>query len=124
MEFLDISSLGSTYRYAVKIEEKIKQKMQQFVPGNPAQQKPGKGGPNLQNKGQRKYGKYQENQSKPQGKKDTGKTKKDARKWCNFHKSPCHNTVDCHLTQSLVAKVKASESDAGSNSESEPKRRK
>jgi hypothetical protein len=43
MEFLDISSLGVAYRYAVKIEQKLKQKTQQFGPGNPSQQKPGKG---------------------------------------------------------------------------------
>ena len=28
MEFLDISSLGVTYRYAIKIEQKLKQKKQ------------------------------------------------------------------------------------------------
>jgi hypothetical protein len=39
MEFLDISSLGMAYRYVVKIEQKLKQKMQQFGSGNPSQQK-------------------------------------------------------------------------------------
>ena len=29
-----------------------------------------------------------ENHSKPQEKKDHGKTKKDTRKWCDFHKNP------------------------------------
>jgi hypothetical protein len=56
MEFLDISSLGTTYRYAVKIEQKLKQKTQKFGFGNPSQQKSGKGGPNPPNKGQRKDG--------------------------------------------------------------------
>jgi hypothetical protein len=42
MEFLDISSLGVTYRYAVKIENKIKHKTQQFGFVNPSQQKQGK----------------------------------------------------------------------------------
>jgi hypothetical protein len=51
MEFLDISSLGAAYRYAVKIEQKLKQKTWQFVPGNPSQQKAVKGGPNPLNKG-------------------------------------------------------------------------
>jgi hypothetical protein len=53
-EFLDISSLGTAYRYVVKIEQKLKQKTQKFGPRNPSQQKMGKGGPNPQNKGQRK----------------------------------------------------------------------
>jgi hypothetical protein len=46
MEFLNISSLGAAYRYAVKIEEKLKQKTQQFGLGNPSQKNPGKGDPN------------------------------------------------------------------------------
>jgi hypothetical protein len=45
MEFLDISSLDTTYRYVVKIEKKLKQKTWKFRPGNPSQQKPGKGSP-------------------------------------------------------------------------------
>jgi hypothetical protein len=56
-----------------------------------------------------------------QEKKDTRKTKKDNGKWCDFHKSPWHNTVDFHPKQSLVAELKASESDVCYNSESEPK---
>jgi hypothetical protein len=103
MECMDISSLGVTYRYVIKIKQKLKQKMQQFGPGNPSQQKT-RGGPNPQ----RKYGQYQDNQSKPQENKDTGKKKKDIRKWCDFHKSPWHNIVDCRSKQSLVAKVKSS----------------
>jgi hypothetical protein len=46
MEFLDISSLGVTYRYAVKIEQKFKQKKWEFGSANSSQQKQGKGGPN------------------------------------------------------------------------------
>jgi hypothetical protein len=42
----------------------------------PSQQKPGKGSPNPQNKGQRKDGQYQDNQSKPQAKKDTERQRK------------------------------------------------
>jgi hypothetical protein len=120
IEFLEISSLGATYRYAVKIEQKLKQKTRQFGPQNPSQQKTGKGVPSPQNKGRRKYGQYQDNHSKLQAKKNTGKTKKDIRKWCDFHKSPWHNIVDCRSKQSLVAEVKAYESDVGSDSEPEP----
>ena len=42
MEFLDISSLGMTYRYAAKIEQKFKQKERDFGFVN---QKQGKGAP-------------------------------------------------------------------------------
>jgi hypothetical protein len=45
--------------------------------------------------------------------------KKDTGKWCDFHKSSWNNIVDCHSKQSLVDEVKASESDVGSDSESE-----
>jgi hypothetical protein len=118
MEFMEISSLGATYRYVVKIEQKLKQKMQQFGPGNPSHQKLGKSGPNQQRKGQSKYGKHQDNQSKTQAKKDTEKTKKDIGKWCDFHESPWQNIVDFRSKQSLVAEVKASKSYAGFDSES------
>ena len=52
MEFLDISSLGSAYKYAVKIEQKIKQRSKkefQFV--DESQQKVSKGSPNTKTKG-------------------------------------------------------------------------
>jgi hypothetical protein len=98
MKFLDISSLGAAYRYAFKIKQKLKQKTRQFGPGNPSQQKPGKGGSNPHNKGQSKDGQYQDNQSKPQA-KDTEKTKKDIGKCCDFHKSFWHNIVDCRSKQ-------------------------
>jgi hypothetical protein len=42
MEFLDISSLGTTYRYAAKIEHKFKQKKRDFGSAN---QKKVKGAP-------------------------------------------------------------------------------
>ena len=48
MEFLDITSLGMTYHYAAKIEQKFKQKKQEFGSTNP---KPGRGAPEPQNKG-------------------------------------------------------------------------
>jgi hypothetical protein len=35
MEFLDISSLGAAYRYAIKIEQKLKQKMSNLGLGTP-----------------------------------------------------------------------------------------
>ena len=44
MEFLDISSLGTTYQYAAKFEQKFKQKKRDFGSVN---KKKGKGTPKL-----------------------------------------------------------------------------
>jgi hypothetical protein len=121
MEFLDISSLGAAYRYVVKIKQKFKQRNKRGVwICECITTEVRKRNPNTQNKGQRKDGQPQDNQSKPQTKKGNGKTKKDTGKWCEFHKIPWHNTDECHSKQSLVAEMKASESDPGSNSDSEP----
>jgi hypothetical protein len=106
MEFLEILSLGAAYRYVVKIEQKFKkQNKWEFRYANPQQPKYGKGGPNSQEKGQRKYGQPEDNHPKPPTKKGNGKSK-DTRKWCKFHKIPWHNTDECHSKQSLLAEMK------------------
>ena len=56
----------------------------------------------------------------PQEKKNTAKPKKDTGKWCEFHKSSTCNTSECQAKQSLVAEMRAFESDAWSESESGP----
>jgi hypothetical protein len=119
MEFLDISSLGTTYQYAAKIEHKFKQNKQDFGFAN---QKQAKGAPKPQNKGQRQGMVAQDNLPNTQAKNNTAKPKKDMIKWCKFHKSSTHNTSECWSKKSLVVEMRASESDACCDTESEPKK--
>lgn len=39
-------------------------------------------------------------------------------KWCEFHKTPTHSTIECRAKQSLVFEMTTSESDACSNFDS------
>ena len=64
----------------------------------------------------------QENFPKPQAKRNIAKPKKEVGKWCEFHKIPTHTTSECRAKQSLVAEIKDSESDAYSDTESEPEK--
>jgi hypothetical protein len=82
--------------------------------------KKGKGIPNPHSKGQRKEGHSQDNQSKPQQKKGNEKMKKDTGKWCEYHKIPWHNTEQCRSKKSLMVEMKASESEANFDFESNP----
>ena len=115
---MDIASLGTTYRYAINIEHKFKQKRRDFGSAKYSQLKYGKGGPNPQKKGQRKDGLSQDNQSKMKPKNGNEKTKKDMGKWCEYHKIPWHNTKECRSKQSLMAEMKDSELEVDYESES------
>ena len=97
MEFLNISSLGTAYRYALKIEQKFKQKKRDFGSTNPKPKRQSQGGVT------------QDNSLKPQEKNNTTKTKKNTGKWCEFHKTSNHNTSECQAKQSLVVEMKVFE---------------
>jgi hypothetical protein len=85
MDFLDISSLGVAYRYAIKLEKKFKKQTKwEFGFENTPQHNHGKGNPNSQNEGHSKEGQPQEIQSK----KGNEKSKKEIGKWCEFQKNP------------------------------------
>ena len=62
MEFLDISSPGTTYQYATKIEQNLKQKNQDFGSTN---QKKLKGAPKPENQGHNHGMETQENMTNP-----------------------------------------------------------
>ena len=101
MDFLNISSLGVAYRYAVKIKQKFRHhKKWEFRSTNLQQPTHGKDGPNQQSL---------DNHSKKQDKKGKVKMKNDTGKWCDFHKIPWHNTDECCSKHALVAEIKDKE---------------
>jgi hypothetical protein len=106
MDFLDISSLGFVYLYAVKIEKKFTQQSK------------------WEKHGQKKEGQTQERQSQMQEKKGKNKSRKDTEKWCEFHNIPWHNTDECRSIQSLVVELKDKESNPDLDHDLESNKRK
>jgi hypothetical protein len=101
MDFLDISSVGVSYRYVVKIEKKFKQQSK------------------WEKHGQSKEGQPQESHSQMQENKGNEKSKKDTLKWCEFHNNPCHKIDECRSIQSLVVELKDKESNPDLDPKSE-----
>jgi hypothetical protein len=98
MDFLNISSLGVSYRYAVKIEHKFRnQNKWEFGSANLQQPKYSKDDPNQQ---------PLDNQSKTQEKRGKVNMKNETGKCCDFQKIPWNNIDECFLKHSLVAVVK------------------
>jgi hypothetical protein len=58
-----------------------------------------------------------------QSKKGNGKSKKDIKKWCEFHNSPWHNTNECRSIKSLVVELKDKESNLNLDPDSENNKR-
>jgi hypothetical protein len=56
-------------------------------------------------------------------KKGNRKSKKDTRKWCEFHNIPWHNTDECHSMQSLVVELKDKDSNPDLDPDSENNKR-
>ena len=84
-----------------------------------ANQKQGKGAPKPHNQGHSQGMATKENFPKPQANRNTANPKKEAGKWCEFHKSPTHNTSECWAKQSLVVEITASELEAYYDNKSE-----
>jgi hypothetical protein len=122
MEFLDISSLGTAYRYAIKIEQKLKQKMRQFGPGNPSQKNPGKGTPTRRTKDRAKKDCLRKTSPGRKQRRTPKRQRKIPGSGATSIRAPGITLLIVTQRSRLVAEVKASESDVGSDSESEPER--
>jgi len=82
MDFLHIETLGTTFKYVVKIEEKFEQKgKKDYFLNNKSK---GEGGS--------KFGGKQT--TKDLSSHTSSTTNKGNKKMCEFHKTPGHNTKD------------------------------
>jgi hypothetical protein len=118
MEFLDISSLARPTDMSSKSSRNSNKRPTNLGLGTPHNKRQERVAPTHRKKDREKMDSI--NTTSPSRKKiRTLERQRNIGKWCGFHKSPWHNTADCHSKQSLVAKVKVSKSDVGSDSEKE-----
>jgi hypothetical protein len=87
MEFLDICPWVRPIDMSSKSSRSLNKRRDNLGLGTPHSKKR-KGQPQPTEQRTEKIWTTSGQPAKPQAKKDTGKTKKDTGKWCDFHKSP------------------------------------